>query len=156
MNMISLSAVDSLLAACLVLLLGRLLTSRVGFLGRYSIPDPVVGGLLFAVGVFVLTRYMGIEVSMETDIRSIFLLMFFSYIGLTADLRLLKRGGPRLLVFLIALLPFVIMQNLVGLGMAWVLDMHPLMGMLAGSITMIGGHGTGAAYAVGFADVYNI
>ena len=154
--MISLSAVDSLLAACLVLLLGRLLTTRIGFLGRYSIPDPVVGGLLFAVGVFVLTRYMDIENSMEPDIRSIVLLMFFSCIGLTADLRLLKRGGPRLLVFLIALAPFVIMQNLVGLGMAWMLDMHPLMGVLAGSITMIGGHGTGAAYAVGFADVYNI
>lgn len=154
--MISLSAVDSLMAACLVLLAGRLLTTRIGFLGRYSIPDPVVGGLLFSIGVFVLTRYMGIDVSMETDIRSIFLLIFFSCIGLTADLRLLKRGGPRLIVFLVALVPFLILQNLVGLGMAWMLDMHPLMGVLAGSITMIGGHGTGAAYAVGFSDVYNI
>lgn len=154
--MISLSAVDSLLAACLVLLVGRVLTSRIGFLARYSIPDPVVGGLLFAVGVFVLTNVVGIDVQMDTDIRSIFLLIFFSCIGLTADLRLLKRGGPRLMVFLLALVPFLVLQNAVGLGLAWLLDMHPLMGLLAGSITLVGGHGTGAAYAAGFADLNNI
>lgn len=154
--MISLSPVDSLLAACLVLLVGRLLTSRIGFLGRYSIPDPVVGGLLFAIGVFVLTRFVDIDISMDTNIRSVFLLIFFSCIGLTADLRLLKRGGPRLMVFLLALAPFLVLQNLVGLGMAWMLDMHPLMGLLAGSITLVGGHGTGAAYAVSFADSSNI
>lgn len=154
--MISLSPIYSLLAACLVLLVGRLLTARIGFLARYSIPDPVVGGLLFAVGVFVLTDLMGMEVRMDTDIKSVFLLIFFSAIGLTADLRLLKRGGPRLMVFLLALVPFLIFQNAVGLGLAWLLDMHPLMGLLAGSITLVGGHGTGAAYAAGFAQVNNI
>ena len=154
--MISLSPIDSLLAACLVLLVGRWLTSRIDFLARYSIPDPVVGGLLFAVGVFVLTKFLGIDVQMDTDIRSVFLLIFFSCIGLTADLRLLKRGGPRLLVFLLALVPFLFLQNLVGVSLAWLLDLHPLMGLLAGSITLVGGHGTGAAYAASFADLYNI
>lgn len=154
--MISFSTVDSLLTACLVLLVGKLLTSRVSFLGRYSIPDPVVGGLLFAVGAYAMTRLTGIELHMETDIRSVFLLIFFSCIGLTADIRLLKRGGPRLAVFLISLVPFLVLQNVVGLGMAWALDMHPLMGLLAGSITLVGGHGTGAAYAASFADSNNI
>ena len=156
MDIITLSAVDSLLAASLVLLVGRLLSTRVGFLGRYSIPDPVIGGLLFALGVFVLSRYMGIGLNMDTSMGSTFLLIFFSCIGLTADLRLLKRGGPRLIRFLLVLAPFVVLQNIVGLGMAWTLDMHPLMGVLSGSITLLGGHGTGAAYAVGFSDVYNI
>ena len=115
-KMISFSTVDSLLVACLVLLVGKLLTSRISFLGRYSIPDPVVGGLLFAIGAFVVTRFMGIDISMETDIRSVFLLIFFSCIGLTADIRLLKRGGPRLAVFLLSLVPFLVLQNVVGLG----------------------------------------
>lgn len=154
--MITLSAVDSLLVATLVLLVGRLLSTRIGVLGRYSIPDPVIGGLLFAIAVFVLSSYMKIDVAVDTSLSSTFLLIFFSCIGLTADLRLLKRGGPRLILFLLALAPFIVLQNLVGLGMAWVLDLHPLMGMLAGSITLVGGHGTGAAYAVGFADNYNI
>ncbi|HLT99852.1 MAG TPA: sodium/glutamate symporter [Burkholderiaceae bacterium] len=154
--MVSLSAVDSLLVATLVLLVGRLLSTRIGFLGRYSIPDPVIGGLLFAIGVFVLSTYTDIEIGVDTSMSSTFLLIFFSCIGLTADLRLLRRGGPRLVLFLLALAPFIVLQNLVGLGMAWVLDLHPLMGVLAGSITMLGGHGTGAAYAVGFSDVYNI
>ena len=154
--MISLSPVYSLLAASLVLLLGRLLTSRIGFLARYSIPDPVVGGLLFAVLVFVLTRFGGVDIRMNTEIRSVFLLIFFSCIGLTADIRLLRRGGPRLIVFLIALVPFLVLQNAVGLSLAWLLDMHPLMGLLAGSIALVGGHGTGAAYAAAFADSNNI
>lgn len=156
MDIITLSAVDTLLAASLVLLVGRLLSTRVGFLGRYSIPDPVIGGLLFALGVYVLSRFMGVGVNMDTSLGSTFLLIFFSCIGLTADLRLLKRGGPRLIRFLLVLAPFVVLQNVVGISMAWVLDLHPLMGVLAGSVTMLGGHGTGAAYAVGFADVYNI
>src|SRR5690606_13328170 len=111
---------------------------------------------LFAIGVFVLSTYTDIEIGVDTSMSSTFLLIFFSCIGLTADLRLLRRGGPRLVLFLLALAPFIVLQNLVGLGMAWVLDLHPLMGVLAGSITMLGGHGTGAAYAVGFSDVYNI
>jgi len=154
--MVSLSAVDSLLVATLVLLVGRLLSKRIGFLGRYSIPDPVIGGLLFAIGVFVASTYMDVSVSVDTSMSSTFLLIFFSSIGLTADLRLLKRGGPRLILFLMALAPFLVVQNLVGLGMAWVLDLHPLMGALAGSITLVGGHGTGAAYAIGFSENYNI
>src|SRR5690606_33924048 len=105
---------------------------------------------------FVLTKFLGIDVQMDTDIRSVFLLIFFSCIGLTADLRLLKRGGPRLLVFLLALVPFLFLQNIVGVSLAWLLDLHPLMGLLAGSITLVGGHGTGAAYAASFADLYNI
>src|SRR5690606_11368999 len=155
-GMISLSAVDSLLVATLVLLVGRLLSTRIGFLGRYSIPDPVIGGLLFAIGVFVASTYMDVQISVDTSMSSTFLLIFFSCIGLTADLRLLKRGGPRLILFLVALAPFLVLQNLVGLGMAWVLDLHPLMGVLAGSITLVGGHATGAAYAIGFSDTYNI
>src|SRR5690606_41951226 len=139
-RMLTFSAVDSLLVAALVLLVGRLLSTRRGVLGRYSIPDPVIGGLLFAIAVFVLSSYMKIDVAVDTSLSSTFLLIFFSCIGLTADLRLLKRGGPRLILFLLALAPFIVLQNLVGLGMAWVLDLHPLMGMLAGSITLVGGH----------------
>lgn len=154
--MISLSAVHSFLACCLVLVVGRVLTNRVGFLSKYSIPDPIVGGLLFALALYVLGMTAGIQVSLETSIKPTLLLLFFSCIGLTANLKLLAAGGPRLAAFLLALAPFLVLQNLVGLGMARVLDMHPLMGLVGGSITLVGGHGTGAAYAARFADVNNI
>ena len=154
--MISLTAIETLLACCIVLLVGRVLTSRVGFLARYSIPDPVVGGILFALVVYALLEQTATEVSLETSIRPTLMLLFFSCIGLTANLKMLAAGGPRLVVFLLVLAPFVLLQNVVGVGMAWLLDLHPLMGLVGGSVTLVGGHGTGAAYAGRFADVNNI
>lgn len=154
--MISLSPVQSLLACCLVLVVGRVLTAKIGILARYSIPDPIVGGLLFAVIAYLLSKWGGVSVSLETSIRPTLLLLFFGCIGLTANLKLLAKGGPRLIAFLLALIPFLVLQNAVGLGMAWLLDMHPLMGLLGGTITLVGGHGTGAAYATRFADFNNI
>ena len=154
--MISLSPVQSLLACCLVLAIGRVLTSRIGVLARYSIPDPIVGGLLFAVAAYLLSTWGGVSVALETSIKPTLLLLFFGCIGLTANLKLLAKGGPRLIAFLLALIPFLVLQNAVGLGMDWLLDMHPLMGLLGGTITLVGGHGTGAAYATRFADVNNI
>ncbi|MBP6706798.1 MAG: sodium/glutamate symporter [Achromobacter sp.] len=154
--MISLTPVQSLLACCLVLVIGRVLTSRIGVLARYSIPDPIVGGLLFAIAAYLLSNWGGFSVSLDTSIRPTLLLLFFGCIGLTANLKLLAKGGPRLIAFLLALIPFLVLQNAVGLGMAWLLDMHPLMGLLGGTITLVGGHGTGAAYATRFADFNNI
>ncbi|CCJ60709.1 sodium/glutamate symporter [Bordetella bronchiseptica] len=154
--MISLTPVQSLLACCLVLVAGRILTTRIGVLSRYSIPDPIVGGLLFAVLATALSTWGGIQISLETNIKPTLLLIFFGCIGLTADLKLLARGGPRLIAFLLALIPFLVLQNAVGLGLAWLLDMHPLMGLIGGTITLVGGHGTGAAYAARFADINNI
>lgn len=154
--MISLTPIQSLLACFLVLVAGRLLTTRVGVLSRYSIPDPIVGGLLFAMLVFLVTRFTGTQVSLETGIKPVLLLLFFSSIGLTANLKMLAAGGPRLVAFVLALIPFLVLQNLIGLGLAWLLDMHPLMGLVGGTITLVGGHGTGAAYASRFADVNNI
>ncbi|MGE4369441.1 MAG: sodium/glutamate symporter [Burkholderiaceae bacterium] len=154
--MISLSATQSFFACCLVLVLGRLLTSKVRFLSRYSIPDPIVGGLLFALAAYAVSETAGVGLVLETSSQSILLLLFFCCIGLTANLRLLAVGGPRLMAFLLVLAPFVLLQNVVGLGMAWLLDLHPLMGLVGGSITLVGGHGTGAAYAARFADVNNI
>lgn len=154
--MISLTPIQSLLACCLVLVIGRVLTSRIGVLARYSIPDPIVGGLLFAIAAYLLSNWGGVGVSLDTSIRPTLLLLFFGCIGLTANLKLLAKGGPRLIAFLLALIPFLVLQNAVGLGMAWLLDMHPLMGLLGGTITLVGGHGTGAAYATRFADFNNI
>jgi ESS family glutamate:Na+ symporter len=78
-------------------------------------------------------------------------------VGLTADLRLLAQGGAKLAVFLAAVcLPFVVLQNTIGVAVAMGLDLHPILGLVAGTITLVGGHGTGAAYAERFADVNNL
>jgi ESS family glutamate:Na+ symporter len=86
----------------------------------------------------------------------VLLLMFFAGVGMCADLRTLKQGGRALVIFLIVLLPFVALQNVVGVAVAKTLDLHPIFGLVGGSITLVGGHGTGAAYAERFAEVQNL
>ncbi|HEY2757156.1 MAG TPA: sodium/glutamate symporter [Pseudolabrys sp.] len=155
-NPISLSTAASLLAASLVLLVGALMTRKIGFLARYSIPSPIVGGLVFAVLVTSLGLTTCVRLSLATTAKPYLLLLFFASIGLTADMRLLAKGGARLLRFLLVLAPFLFVQDVLGIAVAYGLDLHPLMGLVGGTITLIGGHGTGAAYAQRFAEVNNI
>ena len=110
-------------------------------LGRYSIPAPIIGGLIFAVLALVANRISGLAVTFDTSAKTPFLLLFFASIGLTADLVLLRQGGVRLLRFLIALFPFLLVQNGLGLTIARMLGLHPVLGLVAGSITLVGGQG---------------
>ena len=153
---IALPIFPSLLAACLVLLVGGLLVQRVPLLVRYSIPAPIVGGLIFAVLALLAERTTGLGMTFDTSAKTPFLLLFFASIGLTADLAVLRRGGARLLRFLLALFPFLLAQDALGVAMARLLGLHPVLGLVAGSITLVGGHGTGAAYAERFAEEHDI
>jgi ESS family glutamate:Na+ symporter len=155
-GLISLSALPSLLAACLVLLLGALLARHVALLARYSIPSPIVGGLLFALAAAMLFRATGHHIELQNATKPGLLLIFFACLGLTSDLRLLLRGGSRLLRFLGALIPFLLAQDALGVLMAKLLGLHPFLGLVAGSITLAGGHGTGAAYADKFGEATGI
>lgn len=147
---------ESLLAAIICLLLGAAVNRKVGFLGKYNIPDPVTGGLLFAIFVSIGVEWGGAEVSLNATMKPVLLLMFFAGVGLGADLRLLKVGGKALAIFMVVLFPFLVLQNVVGVIAARALDLHPIFGLIAGSITLVGGHGTGAAYAERFAEVNNL
>ena len=82
--------------------------------------------------------------------------MFFSTIGLGADLRTLAQGGRKLLILFAAVVLALLLQNGLGIALAIGLDLNPLMGILGGSATLSGGHGTGAAYGKLFGEVNNL
>jgi ESS family glutamate:Na+ symporter len=151
----NLAPLPSLLLAVLVLLIGTLTNRRVSILARYNIPDPITGGLLFAI-IASIVAAAGFRPGIDQTLKPALLLMFFAGVGMCADLRLLKLGGKALTVFLLVLFPYILVQNMVGIGSARLLDLHPIFGMIGGSITLVGGHGTGAAYAERFAEVNNL
>jgi len=151
-----LQPVETLLATVLVLLLGRHVNRLIPLLSRYNIPDPITGGLLFAVGMLLVGSVTELRLEFDVTLKPVLLLAFFAAVGLSANLGLLRQGGKRLLLFVLVLAPFLVLQNLTGLLIAWGLDLHPLMGLIGGTITLVGGHGTGAAYAERFAEVHNI
>ncbi|TVT86373.1 sodium/glutamate symporter [Pseudomonas sp. H3(2019)] len=153
--MIQLDFYGTLVAASLVLLLGRGLVTRVGFLRNYNIPEPVAGGLLVALALLVL-RTFDIEVRFDTSLQTPLMLAFFATIGLSADFASLKKGGRVVGVFLLAVVGLLILQNAMGIGLAKMLGLDPLMGLLTGSITLAGGHGTGAAWGAVFSEQYGL
>ncbi|GEO36425.1 ESS family glutamate:Na+ symporter [Skermanella aerolata] len=153
---LEIDVVSTLVAAIVVLLIGRVVISKVGFLQRYNIPEPVVGGLLAALVITALRFGGGMEITFDMSLQTPLMLAFFATIGLSADVRTLMQGGRRVLIFFVVVAVMLVIQNAVGVAAALSLDMHPLTGLLAGSITMSGGHGTGAAYATRFGEDYNL
>ncbi|NNA58076.1 MULTISPECIES: sodium/glutamate symporter [Pseudomonas] len=153
--MIQLDFYGTLVAASLVLLLGRGLIARVGFLRSYNIPEPVAGGLVVALGLLML-RAFDIEIRFDTSLQTPLMLAFFATIGLSADFASLKKGGRVVGIFLLAVTGLLVVQNALGIGLAKALGLDPLMGLLTGSITLAGGHGTGAAWGTVFSEKYGL
>ena len=135
---------------------GRLLVSRVSWLERFSVPAPVVGGVLIAVALAAAQGLAGVNVSFDMSLKDPLLLAFFTSVGLAADARMLAKGGTRLFIFLLICAVYIVIQNAIGLSVAWAMDLHPVVGLLGGSITLTGGHGTGGAYATRFGETMNL
>ncbi|MDE1493601.1 sodium/glutamate symporter [Xenorhabdus bovienii] len=152
--MYHLDTYGTLVAATLVLLLGRKLVQSVPFLEKYTIPEPVAGGLLIAVILLVIKQFIGWEVGFDLSLQEPLMLTFFATIGLNANLASLKAGGKFLIIFVFVVVGLLLVQNTVGIALAKMLGLDPLMGLLAGSITLSGGHGTGAAWGKLFSERY--
>lgn len=146
----------SLMLAVVVLYTGRLLNSKIAFLNKYNIPEPVAGGLVGAIIFYIIHQYFGYSISVNKLMQDTFMLMFFASIGLSANFAKLKEGGKPLLIFLIAIAFFVVIQNGVGMAIAKLLGLDPLMGVVAGSIALIGGLGTAGAWGPIFETTYAV
>jgi glutamate:Na+ symporter, ESS family len=146
----------TLVAASLVLLLGNRLVEWIPVLHTYTIPEPVAGGLVVAILLLLLRIAGHAEVRFDTALQTPMMLAFFATIGLNANLASLRQGGPLLLRFLGVVLGLLVLQNAVGIGLAYALGVDPLLGLLGGSITLSGGHGTGAAWSRIFAEHHGL
>jgi ESS family glutamate:Na+ symporter len=120
------------------------------WLARYNVPAPVVGGLLVAVAVLA-ARSRGIELAtFDTRLQLPMMIAFFTTVGFGASLSLLKVGGPQVIIFFVLSTVLAVLQNVVGVALSVPLGMHPLFGVLNGSVTLTGGPATGLAFAPQF------
>ena len=140
------NAFYTLIAAVIVLLLGRFLVNNIDFLRRYNIPEPVAGGLVAAVVSLLVHQFFGYSMTTSSELQTSFMLVFFSSIGLSANFAKLKEGGVGLVIFLVCVASFIVVQNFVGISLATLMGLDPLIGLIAGSITLTGGHGTAGAW----------
>jgi len=143
-------------AGIIVLFVGKWLNQRIALLREYNIPEPVTGGLLFAVLFALLDLAGGIRLAFELTARDVLLVYFFITIGLNAQLADLKKGGRPLAVLLAATVAYLFLQNLLGIGLAAAMGYKPVAGLLVGSISLLGGHGTAIAWAPVFAEQFGV
>ena len=137
----------TLLVGLVALQAGVLLCRRIAVLGRLDIPPPVVGGVLMSLVTAAAYNVAGIDVTFATTLRDVLLLVFFVTIGLSAKLSALRAGGRPLAILCGVTVLLLVLQNVTGLLMARLFGAHPFMGLIAGSISFVGGPGTAIAWA---------
>ena len=132
--------------AVFVYALGSFVKKKIDFFNKYCIPASVIGGILFALLTLGLNLTDTMTVVTDTTLQNIFMTLFFTSVGYTASFKLLKKGGVQVLLFLIVASALIVIQNLVGVSLASLLGLDPLMGLCVGSVPLVGGHGTSGAF----------
>ncbi len=140
----------------IVLFVGKRLNEVVGFLREFSIPEPVTGGLLFSILFGLVYAITDVAVEFDLQARDILLVYFFTTIGINASLKDLLAGGKPLVVLLVITIAYMVVQNLTGISVAALFDLPSAVGMLGGTVSLIGGHGTAIAWAPNIAEDYNV
>jgi len=145
--MLKLDLIQTVAFAGVVLFIGYGIRRVIPVLTRYNIPAPVVGGLLIAVIILIARRYEVTLFQFDTTLQSPLMIAFFTTIGFGASFSLLKVGGPQVVLFFIVATVFAVAQNVLGILLAMPFGLHPLFGVLTGSVTLTGGPATGLAFA---------
>lgn len=143
---LTLDIFQTMALASIVFYLGKYLKVKIPILSKYCIPAPVVGGLIFAI-LMLIFRVTGLAtINLDVTLQNIFMTAFFTSVGFTASIKILKKGGIKVVTFLILSIFLVILQNIVGVTLATLFNLEPLLGICTGSIPMIGGHGTAGSF----------
>ncbi|GAC16889.1 sodium/glutamate symporter [Aliiglaciecola lipolytica] len=153
---INVSVIETLLVALVILFLGYFCNSKIRFLRNNNIPEPVVGGIIFSVLSGMAYFVFDFQIQFDMSFKSPLMTVFFTTVGLGASFSLLLKGGPKVILFLAIASIYLIVQNAVGVSLAYATGLQPLMGLIGGSVTLSGGHGNGATYADLFIQQFNM
>ena len=147
---------QTVIIAIIVLLLGKILKNKVTFFQQYNILEPVIGGII--ASLFFSGFYFAFDtvISFSLAQRDILLVVFFTCVGLSAQLSSLLKGGKSLVILLVIAITFLVFQNLTGIGIAWITGLNEKIGVLGGSVSLSGGHGTAIAWSPIFVEKYGI
>lgn len=155
-GILQLDAFPSMTLGIVVLFIGKRINDAVSFLRVFSIPEPVTGGLIFTLLFALLYFFIGIEISFDLAARDVLLIYFFTTIGINASLKDLLSGGMPLVILLLITIVYMFLQNLTGITVAALFDQPAQVGLLGGTVSLIGGHGTSIAWAPSIEEDYGI
>lgn len=144
--LISFNMIGTLAIGLISLYIGLYIKNNSKFFNKFGIPAPVIGGILFAV-IHLIIKQLGIgTIKYDTTLQEPFMVVFFTTIGVGSSIAALKKGGKLLVIFWLLSGVMTFMQTVIGVGVAKITNIHPLYGVLAGSVSMSGGHGSAGAF----------
>ena len=143
---LKLDMVGTTALAALLLMLGYQLRKKVSFFERFCIPAPVIGGFAFSLLALFCKQLGLINFNFTTTLQSPFMIAFFTTVGIGGSLALMKKGGKGLIIYLVSCWFVAVFQNSFGSALASVLGIHPVLGVMAGAVSLEGGHGAAAAF----------
>lgn len=150
---INLDSVFTLALASILLLIGYALFNKIEVLRKYCIPAPVIGGFLFMIITFIGHTTQSFTFVFENIFQSVFMLAFFTTVGLGASLNLLKSGGKLLIIYWLCAGIISICQNTIGIIFSKTLGIEAPYTLLSSAISMIGGHGAALSYGSTFQEL---
>jgi len=142
----NLNIYETMALVSIVFYIGKYLRNKFSILSKYCIPPSVVGGFIFAIFILLLKTTSIATINLDTALQEIFMTAFFTSIGFTASFKILKQGGMKVVTFLALAILLVVLQNTVGVTLASLFNLQPLLGLCTASIPMIGGHGTAGSF----------
>lgn len=143
---INVNGLFTLIAAAALYWLGDWLVRHIPLLKQYCIPAPLVGGLLFAiVNTYLYTSGQSYFI-FDGHIQTFFMIVFFTTVGFTVRIPLLRQGGKAVILVLVLATVLTLAQNVLGAGVLGVMGVDPRLGLAVGSISLVGGPGTAAAF----------
>ncbi|WP_018592791.1 sodium/glutamate symporter [Terrisporobacter glycolicus] len=142
----NLNIYETMALVSIVFYIGKYLRNKFSILSKYCIPPSVVGGFIFAIFILILKTTSIATINLDTTLQEIFMTAFFTSIGFTASFKILKLGGMKVVTFLGLAILLVVLQNTVGVTLASLFNLQPLLGLCTASIPMIGGHGTAGSF----------
>lgn len=143
---LNLNIYETMALVSTIFYLGKYMRWKVSTLVKFCIPPAVVGGFIFALLTLLLHISDIITLNLDMTLQNLFMTTFFTSIGFTASFKVLKQGGKQVIIFLGLAALLVILQNSVGVMLASLFNLNPLLGLCTGSIPMIGGHGTAGSF----------
>ena len=139
-----------------VLFIGKRINEAVSVLREFSIPEPVTGGLLLSLLITLVYFITDVGIEFELGARDILLVYFFTTIGINASFKDLLSGGKPLVILLVITIGYMFLQNITGIGVASLFGQEKAVGLIGGTVSLIGGHGTSIAWAPRFAENYGV
>lgn len=143
---LNLNIYETMALVSIIFYLGKYIRKKVSIFSKYCIPPSVVGGLIFSLVTLFLYNTNLATINLDTSLQNLFMTLFFTSIGFTASFALLKQGGKKVITFLILAVLLVTLQNIIGVSLATLFGLSPLLGLATGSIPMVGGHGTAGSF----------